>query len=224
MESSAVLCLTDILQTKTRSRSVLSGRLSLAITVALSVMAGDILWSAITPNWVSSSSLYGVLAIYSAMMITGMFYCSITCFNGFRTETSLLSLRSWHKRAYKLVCWLTIAEHCIFFTAAPIILYHSLGLSITKCFSAHDCSGIEYSTWVTVSTKGNQLRVQELRNEPVEASLKSANLAVFGGLLASLAFGLIALSLYMFGEYNRRRAPSGGKARTGMTLIRIVID
>ncbi len=210
-----MLCLSDILQNKARSRSKLGSRLSVGIAGSVSVMAGVILWGCVSLDKVKSASLYGVLAIYVAMMITSIVYASITCANTLKSESGLALCRSWHKRAYKLVSGLTIVEHCVFFTAAPIILYHGLGLSMTECFSMRSCDGMNYSTWVTVSQRSDRLRTQELRSEPVRANLDSGNMAVFGGLLGSLGFALMSISLYIYGESSRR-----GASKTGFSLFR----
>lgn len=169
---------------------------------------------------VSRSSLYGVLGVFGGILIATIVYCSITWVRGSQLLGNLDEVRSWHKKAYKLLAGLAIVEHCVFFTCVPIMVYHSLGLSMSRCLSASFCAGMSNMHWVTVSVKDDKVRTQELLTQPVTAHLTADRLAVFGGLLASLAFAILTVVFYMYGEASRRTLSKNGKSRSCLTLFR----
>jgi hypothetical protein len=218
--TSPALCLQDLLLSKARSRSGLSSKLSVGITLASICMFAVCLWSTISLDQVRTSSLYGVLAVFAAIMIGVIVYSSLTWSNNYKIKTDPSGVRSWQKKAYKLLSGLTIVEHCVFFTSVPIMLYHALGLSMSECLSSKTCFGSEYSSWVTVSVKDFKVRVQELKSEPVQALLGTSNLAIFSGLLASLVLGVLAVVLYLYGEASRRCAQRSGKVHSRIGVIR----
>ena len=202
--------LRELLVGRAKSRVVVSNRLSLSALALMLGLMSISLWAAISlNNRIQSSSLYGPFGIYAALLLLCVYYTGLNFHHAknFSTRPVEVSsdVRAWNKRAYKFLIALVVFEHGVFFTSLPVMVYHSLGLSLSSCISHREpCTGISYETWITVSSKSKTTRVQNLVSVPISIELTTSQLAVFGSFISALGLGLIILGIYLYSESSRR--------------------
>ena len=197
--------LEKLLENRVSTRSTLSFRLSLAIVVSTSFLMFDLLWCAIALGDQSdSTSLYGLFGVYVFIFICSTILCIYNYKNDSKVQSNSLdgTVRVWHKQGYRMLLLLVVLEHCLFFCSLPIMVYHSLGLSLSECLFQRSCSGIDYNTWVTTRTQGNT-RTQRFETVPVNVYLTDAVMAMFGGYIVLWGFGIVQIPLYMYLEKKR---------------------
>ena len=191
-------------------RSTMSSQISVAVTSCTLVLMIVELWSAISLDHSGqSTTIYGLFAIFALVFVVSLALSIYTCKTNAKVVSSEVGyavvVRTWHKKAYKFLVGLVVVEHCLFFCSLPVMLYHSLGLSLSECLTQRSCYGMNYSTWVTVSSRSN-VRTQELQSLPVYVYLTNSALAMFGGYIVTLVAGLIVVGLYLFTESRRRES------------------
>ena len=214
--------LRGLLLSRVQSRSSISFRISLAVLVCSLALASAGLWSAVSfSKRISTYALYGLFGAYLAIFITTTVY---TLLNS-RANAAVQSLgecnsvpaRSWHKRGYKILIAVAIVEHCLFFVTLPVILFHSLGLSLSSCLFDGRCAGMDYNTWITIS-ESDGVRVQELFWTPIIVKLSRAVKITFAAYLAALGMAIITTGMYMYAEAQRQRVPTPPKRRPSISL------
>lgn len=211
--------LRSLLVDRAEAKCRLSARVGMGLIAGLIFLTSVALWSTISLDRVKSNSLYGILAVFATIMIGGIIYGSLNIARSSGWLNSLDSTRAWHKRGYKILSGLAIIEHGVIFTCIAVVLYHALGLSLTRCLSRGSCQGINFENWQTVSSAGKKFRTQELVSSPVTASISDANMAVFIGFLVSMFLGILVNGVYVYGEACRRSCPPGGKVRPAVSLF-----
>ena len=128
------------------------------------------------------------------------------------------ALRTWHKKAYKMLAGLVVVEHCVFFLSIPITLFHALGMSLSDCLAHYECTGIRYSAWTTVSGSNTE-RVQRMQSKDLSVHLGSDRVGLFISFLVFLGLGVLLLGGYVYGEVVRKKAPVSGKTRPSISLF-----
>jgi hypothetical protein len=204
--------LRDLLLKRACSRASVSKRVSIALFATSALLVAVSVWSAVyLDSKVSTNALYGLMVAYIVVFVLTACYTSYNSVNAgllvYNPSTAPAKVRAWHKKGYKLLSATVIIEHCLIFCSLPIVMYHALGLSLSRCLFGSTCTGISYNTWETVSS-GSRARVQQLVTKPVSVRLSTAQLGMFGCFIGVLGVAIIATGLYWFGESLRRPAAS----------------
>jgi hypothetical protein len=200
---------------KIRDRSIISYRLTVAVASLAFCLDGVALWSSISLSLlVKTTALYALFVLYSLLLIGLMVIwryegkaMDVSCMDATRGRASL---KKWHKYSYRWLIGLMIVEHCLFFCSLPVVLFHSLGLSLSDCLISSGCTGITYDAWVTTYKRNNSRR-QELQTIPVSVSLSTAVKVVFGLYLAFLGVSIILEGFYFYAESLRCGKAAPGK-------------
>ena len=200
--------LRQLLVDRARSREVMSKRAGVMLLFISVLSLAISAWSAwYLESKIQTNALWGLMGAYIVVLVLTIFY---TSYNSIYSDLFLqspssvaLKVREWHKKGYKLLTVIVIIEHILLFCSLPIVLFHSLGLSLSRCLFSKACTGITYSAWETVSME-QRTWVQKLMTRPVSVTLSTAQLAMFGCFIAVLATALIALIIYWYSEWTRR--------------------
>ena len=196
--------LKELLDNRVRSRSIVSSRVSALILFSSVSLSSGSIWAAISlDSKVRTWALYILMILYILVSLTISGYSFLTWRRNQRILQSMEKSRSCHKVGYKLLVGLLIFEHCVFFVSIAVMVFHSLGLSLTTCFSHSECTGFFYEGWVTLFSR-NGMRSQKLTSRPVVVALSSTQRGLFWAYICTLAIGLIAVGLYFCSEGLRR--------------------
>jgi hypothetical protein len=198
-----------IQRAETRART--SRRIGLATLAVVTCLSGISIWSAVAlDKKVHTNVLYGLMGAYIFILVLISVH---TAFNVVKSGLlsggsveSFKKVHSWQRRGYKLLTSTVVLEHGLFFCSVPIVIFHSLGLSLTRCFSQRACTGISYSTWFTVSASSTR-RIQELVSLPVSVEFSKSQIGIFASFTTVLGLSLICLGVFWYKMY-RRRSPS----------------
>ena len=207
--------LRELLLSRACSRVSISKRISIALFASSALLVAVSVWSAVyLDSKVKTNALYGLMVAYILVFVMTTCYTSYNSVNAglliHNPSSSIARVRAWHKKAYKLLSATVIFEHCLIFCSFPIVMYHSVGLSLSRCLFGVTCTGIYYNIWETVSS-GSRARIQQLVSLPVSVKLSTAQLAMFGCFIGFLGIAILSLIFYWFGESLRRPRASETK-------------
>ena len=204
--------LKELLEERISSRSIQSSRTSGLIFLSSLLLAITMIWTAVSMDkHVQTVALYILMSllVFVSVCVFGYFCMNIRKNRTGVTDT--VGSRSWHKVGYKVLVGVAVLEHCVFFISIAVMVYHSLGLSLTQCFSKHTCIGFHYEGWVTTSVRFDS-RVQTLQSQPVVVELSSTQRSLFWTYMSALVVGLVTVGIFFFVE-SRRRAPPAKENR-----------
>ena len=201
---------------KITSRSLVSTRSSISLAAFAFSLVGAAFWSAISLDIkVHTTALYALSVVYCLVFVGTLVHLIYdgSSYTSLRSTSEVIAgkVANWHRSAYKLLICLVIIEHCLFFTSLPVVVYHSLGLSLSDCLLKRKCTGSSFGSWVTVSSQGHTRR-QEYQSVPVSVAFSNGVLAVFVGYLTVLGTALILDAIYVYTESirtNPLKAPKG---------------
>jgi len=219
--SAAVDSLKDLLGQRLSSRSRVSTRFSQIVLFFSVALASVSIWAAVSMDRkVRTMALYVLMAFFVALTLCVGFYCLRNIRKNKVCSEDVLVTRSWHKVGYKVLVGLVIVEHFIFFVSMALMVFHSLGLSLSQCFAQRVCLGSRYQGWYTISYSGYNSRVQRYLSQPVEVYLSSTQRALFWAFMSTLFVGLVSVGVFFYAESLRRSVDQKGSKITWMTQYR----
>jgi hypothetical protein len=184
-------------------------RLAITLVCTVLVHSGVYLWAAIQyEETANSTAMFGLFGIDCCLLVGLIVYLIFaiknTRFSFSADIPDIRRQRAWHKRGYKVLACLTIFESALFFGGIPVLVLHSLGLSLRQCLSQSALLGIQYDVWVTVRSPNEFTRVQQLRLEQVFAQFSSTQVGLFGTFIGTLFVSITLAGLYWYSESTRR--------------------